>query len=92
MRNLLADNSFALNSFNSKLLEAGYFDVHAPFCMKNVVTPNVMKISIIKDDFPRIKENEIRNGVGDVKYTIVLSHCDKFLISESQLFKTLSLS
>ena len=33
-----------------------------------------------------------RNGVGDVKYTIVLSQCDKFLISESQLFKTLSLS
>lgn len=92
VRNMLSDNSFALNSFNSKLLEAGYFDVHAHLYEERCYAKRDENIYQVKDDFPRIKENEIRNGVGDVKYTIVLSHCDMFLISESQLFNTLSLS
>ncbi len=91
IRNLLADNSFALNSFNSKLLEVGYLDIHAHLYEERCYVKRDENIYNVKDDFPRIKENEIRNGVGDVKYTIVLSQCDKFLISEYQLFKTLSL-
>ena len=89
---MLADNPFALNAFNSKLLEVGYFDVHAHLYGERCYAKRDENIYQVKDDFPRIKENEIRNGVGDVKYTIVLSQCDKFLISESQLFKSLSLS
>ena len=92
IRSLLADNSFALNSFNSRLLEGGYLDIHAHLYEERCYVKRDENIYLVKDDFPRIKENEIRNGVGDVKYTIVLSQCDKFLISESQLFKTLSLS
>ena len=92
IRDMLAENSFALNSFNMKLLEAGYLDVHAHLYEDRCYAKRDENIYQIKEDFPRIKENEIRNGVGDVKYTIILSHCDKYLITESQLFKTLSLS
>ena len=91
LRIMLAENSVALNSFNSKLLEAGYLDGHATFYEERCYAKRDENTYHVQDDFPRIKENEIRNGVGDVKYTIVLSHCDKFLISESQLFKSLSL-
>ena len=92
IRNMLGDNPFALNAFNSKLLEAGYLDIHAHLYEERCYAKRDENIYHVKDEFPRIKENEIRNGVGDVKYTIVLSQCDKFLISELQLFKTLSLS
>ena len=89
---MLGDNPFALNSLNSKLLEAGCLDIHAHLYEERCYAKRDENIYHVKDEFPRIKENEIRNGVGDVKYTIVLSQCDKFLISELQLFKTLSLS
>lgn len=90
IRNSLTDNSFALNSFNSKLLEVGYLDRHTHLYEERCYIKRDENIYNVKDDFPRIKENEVRNGVGDVKYTIVLSQCDKFLISEYQLFKIIS--
>lgn len=92
IRNMIGDNHFALNAFNSKILEAGYLDIHAQLYEERCYVKRDENIYHVKDEFPRIKENEIRNGVGDVKYTIILSQCDKFLISELQLFKTLSLS
>jgi hypothetical protein len=40
----------------------------------------------IENDFPRIKENELRGGVSDVKYSIILAMCDEYLATENQLF------
>lgn len=89
IRDALNENASALNTFNTKLLEVGYFDVQAKLYDERCYLKREDNLYLVKEDFPRIKENEIRNGVGDVKYSIILSHCDQYLITESQLFKTL---
>jgi hypothetical protein len=87
IRDTLKDHIYVLNIFNNKLLEAGYFEKHIHLyderCYK-VRNENFYRIS---GDFPRIKEQELRNGVGDIKYSIILSQCDEYLVSEKFLFE-----
>ena len=89
IRSLLECNIVALNVFNSKLFEVGYFDSHANKyenrCYK-IRSENYYRIT---DDFPRIKENELRSGVSGVRYDIILAMCDEYLITENQLLNTI---
>ncbi len=85
---LLIENDFAeLNRFNNKLLEAGYFESHrnnysdAGYVIRNEAFYEVEK------GFPRIEEHDIRNGVGDVKYSIIISQCSEYSKSEEQVFQ-----
>jgi hypothetical protein len=79
----------SLNRFRSKLLEAGYFDNHiihyteTGYFIRNEVFYKV------ENDFPRIEETDIRDGVGDVKYTIIISQCSDYIKTEEQVFQTL---
>lgn len=89
VRNLLSNTASALYVFNQKLLDAGYLDAQADMYNERCYLKRDENYYSVKADFPRIKENEIRDGVGDVKYSIILSHCDQYLITESQLFKAI---
>lgn len=89
VRNLLSSTASALSVFNQKLLEVGYLDAQADIYNERFYLKRDENYYSVKADFPRIKENEIRDGVGDVKYSIILSHCDQYLITESQLFKVI---
>jgi hypothetical protein len=64
----------------SKLLEGGYFKDH-----KNLYeTGYALRQEAfykVEGDFPRIEERDIRNGIGDVKYSIILSQCSSFVLS-----------
>lgn len=91
IREILINNVFALYAFNQKLLDAGYLDAQSEIYRERCYLKRDENYYSVKADFPRIKENEIRDGVGDVKYSIILSHCDQYLITELQLFKTLLL-
>lgn len=87
IRLLIENNFVSLNRFNNKLLEAGYFENHrnyysdAGYIIRNEAFYKVEK------DFPRIEEHDIRNGVGDVKYSIIISQCSEFSQSEEQVFQ-----
>lgn len=91
VRDLLSSTASALYAFNQKLLDAGYLDAQADMYNERCYLKRDENYYSVKADFPRIKENEIRDGVGDVKYSITLSHCDQYLITESQLFKVISI-
>ncbi|MCH8883192.1 MAG: PD-(D/E)XK motif protein [SAR324 cluster bacterium] len=39
----------------------------------------------IRDDFPRIVSSDLRPGVGEVRYTVALTACAPFQISEEEL-------
>jgi len=45
---------------------------------------------LVNDEFPRIEEKDIRKGVGDVKYSIILSEYTNYIITESLVLKTIS--
>jgi hypothetical protein len=88
---ILEVDSIALNRFKSKLYEAGYFDHH--FALYEPVGYFIRQDSfyLVENDFPRIQENEIRNGVGDVKYSIIISQCENYKQSEETVFNNLTL-
>jgi hypothetical protein len=90
MRNILQSEIRALNRFNSKLFESGYFDHHSVVYGTTGYSIRQSSFFSVERDFPRIEESDIRRGVGDVKYTIILSTLSSYLISEQQVIKTIS--
>ena len=90
IREALQDNVSALNVFNSKLLEVGYFEKHTTLYEKRCYQIRNENYYRIDGDFPRIKEKEIRNGVGDVKYSIILSQCNEYLVPENTVFEKIN--
>lgn len=89
IRSFLDSNIPALNLFNSKLFEVGYFDDHANKYENRFYKIRSENCYKITDNFPRIKENELRSGVSGVKYDIILAMCDEYLITENQLLNTI---
>jgi len=87
IREMLENDTPALSLFNAKLFEAGYLDKHEPFYKDRFYQVRNENYYKIENEFPRIRENELRGGVSDVKYSIILAMCDEFLTSENQIFK-----
>lgn len=82
IRFLLEDDFVSLNKFNNKLFEAGYFENHRDkysdtgYFIRNETFYKVGR------NFPRIEENDLRNGVGDVNYSIIISQFSEYVRSE----------
>ena len=79
----------ALREFKTKLILAGYYKHHSS--QYEAVGYQIRDQSYfnIKDSFPRIEEADIRRGVGDVKYSIILSECTAYATNEMTVFETL---
>ena len=90
VREILQDNVSALNIFNNKLIDAGYFERHTHLYEERCYQTRDENYYKIDGDFPRIKENEIRSGVGDIKYSIILSQCNEYLVAENVVFSTIN--
>lgn len=89
IENYLVNDVPELNSFRLKLFEVGYFDIHKPIYQNTGYNIRQETIYRIEGEFPRIMENEIRHGVGDVKYSIVISDCLSFVTTEAELFQNI---
>lgn len=85
----LQSDALALNKFKSKIYEVGYFDLQRSLyeSIGYFIRQNIFYK--VENDFPRIQENEIRVGIGDVKYSIILSQCTTFIIEEEIVLATL---
>lgn len=82
---LLIENTIASNLFKLKLLECGYFDIHKSLYEEKGYTIRQENIYRVSGAFPRIIENQIPTGVGDVKYSIILSESEEWRISHETL-------
>lgn len=85
IRSILSEDIPALTTFNAKLFEAGYTDTQSNLYKDRYYQIRFEKLYRIDEDFPRIKENELRDGVGNVTYSIVLAMCDNYLVTENQV-------
>jgi hypothetical protein len=88
---LLMNDTFSLNRFKAKIYEAGYFEHQKDLYSKigyHIRQENFYKI---EDQFPRIQENELRSGIGDVNYSIIISQCQDYLQSRIQVINNLSI-
>lgn len=86
---ILSSDFTALSQFRNKLIEAGFFDHHRQLYTDIGYFVRQEIFYKIENDFPRIEERDIRNGVGDVKYSIVVSLCSNFIRTEDEVFQTL---
>lgn len=82
----------AYNRFKSKLIEAGFFDHHRHLYEDIGYFIREDDYYMVHNQFPRIEERDIRNGVGDVKYSIIVSQCSEYKISEEDVFDKLKFS
>ena len=87
---LLQDDYISVNRFRNKLLEAGYFDQH-----KNLYdTPGYYvkkeNFYLIEKEFPRIQKTDLRDGVEEVRYSIMIGQCSSFTVSEETAFKNIT--
>lgn len=83
---ILSKSPAALSVFKLKLLEAGYFSHHYNEYQETGYSIRQENIYRITDDFPRLTENMIPAGVGDVRYSLIISANESWLIDEKQLF------
>jgi hypothetical protein len=86
---ILHSDASALSRFKSKLLEGGYFDHHKSLYEMVGYVIRQEQFYEVKNEFPRIEEKDIRGGVGDVKYTIIISQCAEFTVTEQHVFQTI---
>ncbi len=89
---ILRNDLIAINRFKFKIFEIGYFDTH-----KNLYENIGYHIRRdvyykVENDFPRLEEKDIPDGIGDIKYSIILSKCTSFMISETQLFDSITIN
>lgn len=86
---MLSDSPAAYNLFRLKLFEAGYFDNHRYIYVETGYSIRQETIYRITDDFPKITEAQIPSGIGDVRYSLVVSANDNWILSEDILFEKL---
>ena len=87
LRKVLVADTIALHLFNTGLTHAGYFDEHAPMYQNRCYKIRREQAYRISGDFPRIIERDLRNGVSNVTYTINASACEKYAVTDTELFK-----
>lgn len=87
IRSLLMQDSSAYALFNHKLIEAGYFDMHKEIYSVHGYSIRDTNYYRVHARFPRLTESAIPEGVGDIKYTINISDCTEYSVSEPDVLK-----
>ena len=85
VRTLIANDVIAKENLEILLFEAGYLDIHATRYEQTRYTIREINYFQVEEDFPRIVEADLRNGVGNVRYTIAVDQCKKFSISQDRV-------
>ncbi len=88
---VLENDQINKNRFKAKLYEVGYFDQQEALYADIGYHIRQDNFYLVENEFPRIQEAEIRRGVGDVKYSIILSQCQDYLQTEEQIFQKISM-
>ena len=89
VRTLLASTPLALTVFEDALLTAGYLDDHASRYLHTGYLKREHHFFEVKDNFPRIVGADLRDGVGDVSYSVSVAECLHYQTPEADFIRTL---
>ena len=67
------------------LFEAGYHDIHAHMYLANHYRPRTLTAFHVVPGFPRLIEDQLPEGVGSLNYSISLSQCSQFKVSDEEI-------
>ena len=97
LNQLVDDLSEILNSdigargeFQNKLIEAGYLSAQRVLYQDLGYYVRQATFYKVEGEFPRMEEKDVPDGVGDVKYSIIVSQCSGFIKNESEVLKALN--
>lgn len=90
IRHLLHSNTAALNRFNAKLLFSYYRAEDEVHYSDTGYIIRDAEFFEVQGDFPRIQEAELRPGIGDVKYSILISSCQAYITDSFSVFTNLN--
>lgn len=85
LRQLLKDDALALEMFEDRLLTVGFIQLQAPFYERTGYSIRHAYLYQVRDTFPRIVEADLKPGVGAVRYSIAVSECRHFAVTEVEL-------
>lgn len=85
IRASLSLQSGALSEFDNLLIEAGFVNSHRAKYDAIGYSIRESAVFLVESDFPRIRESDIRPGVGDVKYSISVAQCRSHEVPFSEL-------
>lgn len=88
IKDMLSSDLAALSLFNAKLFEGGYLDTQEGQYSEHHYKLRKETFYHVTNDFPRIRENELRSGVGNVHYGITISDCEPYVVSEASVTNT----
>jgi len=89
VRALLASAPLSLSVFEDTLLAAGYLDTHANRYAHPGYLIREHHFCEVKDDFPRIVGADLRDGVGDVTYSVSVAACLPYIVKEAEFLAIL---
>jgi hypothetical protein len=89
---VIGDNMLLNNMLNRKLISVGYFKHQESYYENISYMIRGKDFYTVTENFPRIEEKDLMKGVGDVKYSIILTaETETFKASMSNVISKLSL-
>lgn len=85
LREALAANPTARTKFEDRLLEAGYIDVHEQHYHRPTYRVREFNVYQVSNGFPRIVAADIMEGIGDLRYSVVVAGIERFKMNVDQL-------
>lgn len=89
IRKILSKTPPTSRLFEDKLLDEGYMEAHADLYRSGYAFRNV-RVYQVRPGFPRVLESDLKPGVGDVSYSVVLSACESFKSSLEEALQNIS--
>lgn len=89
IRQMIESDTRAASAFESKLLLYGYFDLDEDSYKERHYHIRREQYFQVKDEFPRIKKDELRMGVSDVKYNISLNYFSENMVTEENVINNI---
>jgi hypothetical protein len=83
--NAIGNSDAGRELFSRKLLEAGYVDAQSHRYRNVGYSIRESGVFDVQGDFPRIVEGDLRDGVGDVTYSISVDECKHYAAAVDQM-------
>ncbi|AMV40489.1 PD-(D/E)XK motif protein [Planctomyces sp. SH-PL62] len=90
VRASLAGEALPSESFESRLIDAGYLDAHSPQYLETGYAIRAANYFQVAGDFPRIVEAGLKVGVGAVRYSISVAECMRHRVDEATVIGTIT--
>ena len=81
----IAHHALARERFTAILLESGYHPIQARKYDTTGYSVRNTTFFHVGDGFPRITEDQLPNGVGDVRYSVSVAECQHFVVLASEV-------